>query len=274
MTDLAAIARRQYASLDPLAVRIRTHQRYSARPDDVDAAVRAAVGLSPADDLLDVGCGTGAFLLKLAGEGHLGQLIGLDAAPAAVTSLAATPGVTAVEGDAQRLPFDDATFDVVTARHMLYHVPDPLLALREAHRVLRPGGRFAAVVNFETTTPILMGLLQTSVGAHGFARPRPSGEVGRGPRMASVHDGNLPTLVQQIFGYAQPHRHANELVFPDPGPMIDYAVSSLTGWGVADDDPRRDDVIATLTENAAALFADGGPVRDPKGYVIVTATKV
>ncbi|MEV6966846.1 class I SAM-dependent methyltransferase [Hamadaea sp. NPDC051192] len=272
MTDLAALARRQYATLDPLEVRIRTHRLYSAQPDDVDAAVRAAVGLSAADDLLDVGCGTGAFLQTLAGEGHLGQLTGLDMSPAAVTTLAAAPGLTAIEGDAQRLPFDDAAFDVVTARHMLYHVPDPLLAVREARRVLRPGGRFAAVVNLETTMPILMGLLATSAGTHGFARLRPRGEVGRGPRMASVHDGNLPALVQQIFGYARTHRHDNALVFPAPAPMIDYAVSCLVGWGVADNDSRRDDVIATLTENAATLFADGGPVRDPKGYVIVTAT--
>ncbi|NUT03266.1 MAG: methyltransferase domain-containing protein [Hamadaea sp.] len=271
MTDLAALARRQYASLDPLTVRVRTHQRYSARPDDVDAAVRAAIGLTPADDVLDVGCGTGAFLRTLAEEGHLGQLIGLDASPAAVSALAAAPGVTAIEGDAQRLPFDDATADVVTLRHMLYHVPDPLAALREARRVLRPGGRLAAVVNVDTTLPTLMGLLATAVGTHGFARPRPDGEVGRGPRMASVHDGNLPTLVQQIFGYAETHRHDNELVFPAPEPMVEYAVSCLVGWGVADDEPRRDDVIATLTEKAAALFGDGGPVRDPKGYVIVTA---
>jgi SAM-dependent methyltransferase len=271
MTDLAALARRQYATLDPLAVRIRTHQQHSARPDDVETAVVRAVRLTSTDDLLDVGCGTGSYLRRLASDGHAGRLVGVDMSPASVAGLQDTPGVTAVEGDAQCLPFADATFDVVTARHMLYHVPDPLLAVREARRVLRSGGRFAALVNFETTTPVLMGLLADTVAEHGLGRPRPAGEVGRGPRMASVHDGNLPALVQQIFGGADVQRHDNELVFETPEPMVAYAVSCLIGWGVPDDHPLRPVVIDTLVARAEALFADGGPVRDPKGYVIVTA---
>src|SRR5690606_19472395 len=45
---------------------------------------------------------------------------------------------------ATELPYDDDSFDVMFANHMLYHVPDVPLALREARRVLKPGGRFYA----------------------------------------------------------------------------------------------------------------------------------
>jgi len=45
-------------------------------------------------------------------------------------TLAGVPGVTAHLADAQALPFPEASFDAVTARHMLYHVPDPVLAIR------------------------------------------------------------------------------------------------------------------------------------------------
>ncbi len=46
--------------------------------------------------------------------------------------------------DAQAIPFADASFDMVIANHMLYHVPDRPQALAEIRRVLRPGGRLYA----------------------------------------------------------------------------------------------------------------------------------
>ena len=49
--------------------------------------------------------------------------------------------------DAQSLPFDNESFDVVTCNHTLYHVPDPDAALAEVARVLRAGGRFAGIYN-------------------------------------------------------------------------------------------------------------------------------
>lgn len=61
------------------------------------------------------------------------------------------PDVTFVNGDAQRLPFPDASFDAVTISFGLRNVPDPELALREFSRVLRPGGR-AVVAEFAKPT--------------------------------------------------------------------------------------------------------------------------
>jgi ubiquinone/menaquinone biosynthesis C-methylase UbiE len=100
----------------------------------------------PGESLLDVGCGTGSFLARLRTSGHHGPLTGLDSSPAAARACAAVPGVRAVTGDAVRLPFPDGAFDVVTARHMLYHVSDVRAALAEARRVLRVGGRFVALL--------------------------------------------------------------------------------------------------------------------------------
>src|SRR5919108_178157 len=53
----------------------------------------------------------------------------------------------ALTADAQALPFDPDEFDVVVANHMLYHVPDPALAVAELARVLRPGGTLLAATN-------------------------------------------------------------------------------------------------------------------------------
>ena len=49
---------------------------------------------------------------------------------------------TVIEGDAERLPFEDASFDRVSSNGVLHHTPDMSAALREIRRVLRPGGRF------------------------------------------------------------------------------------------------------------------------------------
>jgi ubiquinone/menaquinone biosynthesis C-methylase UbiE len=59
------------------------------------------------------------------------------------------PSAVLEMGDVQRLPFADASFDVVIAAWMLYHVPDVSQGLREIWRVLRPGGALFAVTNSE-----------------------------------------------------------------------------------------------------------------------------
>ncbi|HEX6488483.1 MAG TPA: methyltransferase domain-containing protein [Candidatus Dormibacteraeota bacterium] len=99
----------------------------------------------PGELALDVATGTGNAAFALAG--HLERVIGLDLTPemlAEARRVAAERGienVTWVFGDAQALPFPDATFDVYMVRAAPHHFPDLPLALREAARVLKGGGR-------------------------------------------------------------------------------------------------------------------------------------
>ena len=252
----------EYRSLAPLQVRIDTHRRYSETADDIEAAVDRAAELPPGGALLDIGCGTGAFLRRLAATGHRGVLVGVDTSRAAVDAVRGVPGVTGHLASATALPFADASFDAVTARHMLYHVPDPVAAIAEARRVLRPGGRFAAVVNVADATPMLLGLTADAVAAHGLD---PS--VFQVP----VHSGNLPAMVERVFGHAHVERHDGALVFDAPEPVIAYAVSCLTGFGVPAGHPLRPAVERTVAERGRALFTGTATRRDPKGYVVVTA---
>jgi 2-polyprenyl-3-methyl-5-hydroxy-6-metoxy-1,4-benzoquinol methylase len=81
--------------------------------------------------VLDVGCADGMLRATLPTLGP--RLIGLDAS---ATLLRAHPPPM-VRADAARLPFMGGVFDVVTALNVFYHLPNPLTAIREAHRVLR-----------------------------------------------------------------------------------------------------------------------------------------
>ena len=101
----------------------------------------------PYPTALELGCGTGFFLLnlKLAGvldEGHV-----TDLSPGMV-EVAQRNGAALgfdLEGrvaDAETLPYDDDTFDLVIGHAVLHHIPDLDQAMREVLRVLKPGGRF------------------------------------------------------------------------------------------------------------------------------------
>jgi SAM-dependent methyltransferase len=105
--------------------------------------------------VLDVGCGTGFFLLNLWQAGFVGEAHACDISPGMVAvclESARTIGcdVRAKVADAECLPYEDRTFDLVTAHAVLHHLPEPVTALREMFRVLRPGG--ALLVAGEPTT--------------------------------------------------------------------------------------------------------------------------
>lgn len=90
--------------------------------------------------LLDIGCGDGVLTRRVAAGGAV--VTGIDADPEMVaTARAATPAATISVGNADHLPFADASFDVVVANTVLCLVENRREAMAEAVRVLRPGGR-------------------------------------------------------------------------------------------------------------------------------------
>jgi SAM-dependent methyltransferase len=106
--------------------------------------------LTPGDVLLDVCCGGGTLLSQALQT--VRQAAGLDYSPDMVAlakennPLAVAEGRLEVRlGDACALPWNEATFDAVTNANALVFIEDPVAALREAYRVLKPGGRFAVV---------------------------------------------------------------------------------------------------------------------------------
>jgi ubiquinone/menaquinone biosynthesis C-methylase UbiE len=87
--------------------------------------------------VLDVGCSAG-YVLAAAKSLGLSEM-GLDCAQFAV-DLCRERGFQAERGSLAKMPFADASFDIITAKHTLEHIESPMDGLREIHRVLRPGG--------------------------------------------------------------------------------------------------------------------------------------
>ena len=98
--------------------------------------------------MLDVGCGPGTLTVDLARRVAGGRVVGIDRSAEVLeqASLHATGAGVSVEfsaGDVYALEFPDGTFDVVHAHQVLQHLTDPVRALREMRRVLKPDGVLA-----------------------------------------------------------------------------------------------------------------------------------
>jgi SAM-dependent methyltransferase len=109
--------------------------------------VLGEVSITPSDTILDIGCGGGNAISIMAGLGCVD--CGIDHSPSCVEksinknrSGVKAGRVVIREGDAEAIPFEDGTFDLITAFETVYFWPDPETAFLEIYRKLKPSGVF------------------------------------------------------------------------------------------------------------------------------------
>ena len=125
-------------------------------------AARVGAGMR----VLDLACGPG--LVAVAAVERRALPVGLDFSSAMLALARADhPGIPFTEGDAEALPFADGSFDAVVANFGIHHVPDPALALCEACRLLRRGGRIAFTTWAAPAENIAWKLLFDAIATHG-----------------------------------------------------------------------------------------------------------
>ena len=199
---------------------------------DVHEDVAERFSTEQVDCVLDIGCGQGRLLSLLRDIGI--PAIGLDASPA---MLKAASGMR-IFGDARILPFPDSTFGGAAALYMLYHLEDPVQAVAECLRVLKPGGLFAGCAPSRYDSPELRSVLP------GYGVP------------STFDSENAPEIVGSVFGEIEidawdgPYVH-----LPDRDALALY----LQGRRLSPADAKRAShsigTPLTLTKRGAIIYA-------------------
>jgi len=143
-------------------------EREESRREELREQVRAFVQPSGDERVLDSGTGTGALAFAIAPL--VREVVGVDLVPElleqARSRAGVFPNVTFLDGDATRLPFDEASFDLAASVRTLHHVARPELAVSELTRVTRPGGHVLVVDQIAPADPLAAAEL------NGFERAR------------------------------------------------------------------------------------------------------
>jgi SAM-dependent methyltransferase len=211
--------------------------------------------IAPGSTVLDVACGTGVVAITAARAG--GKVRALDLSPALLERARDNARITGVEvdfvaGDAEALPYPDASFDVVLSQFGHMFAPRPEVAVAELLRVLKPGGRVA----FTTWPPDhFTGRMFALIGKY---MPPPSAGV---PVPAPPPAWGDPNVVRERLG-----ARVKELVFerdtmvaPTLGPAYSRHMMETTLGPLANlvaalaSEPAR---LATIRAELEGLFAE------------------
>lgn len=218
-TDRQQLTTVAYGTGDLLADRQQIYRYMQPPQEPITDWLYGLVGGASAvtDPVVDIGTGNGQYLLSLPDRCR----VGLDLSSGMLNS-ARLAGLDAplVVADAQALPLADNSAGTLLTNHMLYHVPHIVVAVREARRVLTPGGVLLAATNGPDHLAEMFTVFDKAVeqlAGNEFHLDR-SGE------RFTLENG--AEILRSTFASVESH-HRRELVVPDVAPVMRYLASTI-----------------------------------------------
>ena len=219
---------KQYQNANHLNTRISIHEKYSTNKQTFGDWIVSQYEMKPGFRILELGCGTGDMW-----KGNLdllddtSQLILTDFSEGmletARQNVSGHPKLEFRVVDIQNIPYEDASFDMVIANMMLYHVPDLHKGLSEARRVLKPGGKFYCATYGEHG---IMEFINNTLKVYHI-----SGSIG-----TTFTLQNGCKSLSQHFSHVEKLTREDGLAVTRVSDFVDYvlSLSSLTGLEDAD----------------------------------------
>ena len=244
----------QYRTDVNLAAR-QSIYRYQQPPVDLVGRVLdlALEAVGPdAEVIADVGCGNGVYLAELARRGNDRHLVGADLSPGMLraarqrTHRAGRIAPVLLAADAAALPLGDESADLTLAMHMLYHVPEPELAVRELRRITR--GRLVVGLNGDDHHRELRELVTAALADLGHDTVPVISE------RFSLDQGEV--LLRRMFTSVARYDFPGRLVLPGPEPVAAYVRSMSVTAQLADSDALIRAVTSRLSGGSGVPFLD------------------
>ena len=234
-----------YRTEGPLGRRVDAFSRYLIVDESTqsifDHVSRLFANRSP---ILDIGCGVGTPLLPVGPTVFDRQdFVAIDLSLRQLRSIldvADNPIPRLSQANATQMPFPDDSFGAALARHMLYHIPKPQLAIAEAARVIREDGIFVATTNSSHSRPELQAAHQEAVSELGgrlIERISQVFDAETGEHKFISHFCSVKTL-----------KWSGALVFPNISELLKYYCSTAYYKMAFDSDAGKKELLIRVTD--------------------------